>query len=380
MNTKPYTFDRVVRMLIGLTVLVLLFLLVNRLSGVLLPFLIAWLLAYLLQPIVLFFQYKLKFKSRVLSIACTLLLFISLLTAIVWLMVPLITNEVQKLTHLIVLYTQGLTVDTFFPVAWQNDIRQYLSQLNIQYLLQDENFMSVVKKMAPKLWDLINSSLSFVLGLAVIIIVFLYLIFILLDYEKIVSGWSGIIPRQYRPLVTEIIHDLETGMNRYFRGQAIVALIVGVLLAIGFSIIQLPLAIVIGLVMGLMSMVPYLQTLGIIPCLILALFKSVETGQNYGSIILGIGIVLIVVQLIEDMFLVPKIMGKVTGLKPAVILLSLSVWGSLMGVVGMIIALPMTTLMISYYNRFVLNEKKKEELEQTEIQFEKLPENDITGK
>jgi len=374
MNTKPYTFDRVVRMLIGLTILVLLFLLVKRLSDVLLPFLIAWLLAYLLQPIVLFFQYKLKFKNRILSIACTLMLFFSFLTAIVWLVVPLITNEVQKLTQLIVLYTQGLNVDTFFPAAWQNDIRQYLSQMNIQSILQDENFMSVVKKLAPKLWDLINGSLSFVLGLAVVLIVFLYLIFILLDYEKFVAGWSLVIPIKYRPLVTEIMHDLETGMNQYFRGQAIVSITVGVLLAVGFSIIQLPLAIVIGLVIGLMNMVPYLQTLGIIPCLILALFKSVETGQNYGSIVLGVVVVIIVVQLIEDLLLVPKIMGKVTGLKPAVILLSLSIWGSLMGVVGMIIALPMTTLMISYYNRFILNEQKIEKPEQTEIHSEELPE------
>ena len=67
----------------------------------------------------------------------------------------------------------------------------------------------------------------------------------------------------------------------------------------------------------------------------------------------------VVVQGIQDLFLVPKIMGKAMGLNPAVILLSLSIWGSLLGIVGMIIALPITTLLISYYKRFILN---KEEL------------------
>lgn len=363
MNTKPYTFDRVVRLLIGLTVLVLLFLLVKRLSSVLLPFLTAWLLAYLLHPTVVFFQRKVKLKNRVLSIVVTLLLFLVAIVGITWLLIPLVSNEISKLSELIVLYTQGFTVDTFLPIAWQNEIRNYLSQLNLQSLLQDENIVGAIKKMTPQLWNIVSGSLNFVLGLAVVIIVFLYLIFILLDYDNIASGLFQIIPPKHRSLLTEIIHDLETGMNRYFRGQALVAIIVGILFAIGFSIIGLPLAILLGLFIGLLNMVPYLQTIGIIPCLVLAILKSAETGQSYGSVLLGIVIVFVVVQSIQDLLLVPKIMGKVTGLKPAVILLSLSVWGSLMGVVGLIIALPLTTLVISYYKRFILNETQTEMIE-----------------
>ena len=99
--------------------------------------------------------------------------------------------------------------------------------------------------------------------------------------------------------------------------------------------------------------------------------QSMETGQSYGSVLLGSAIVFVIIQSLEDMFLTPKIMGKVTGLNPAVILLSLSVWGSLMGVVGMIIALPMTTLMISYYKRFVLHDGLDEEAAQPEVTAEK---------
>ncbi|HEY6913299.1 MAG TPA: AI-2E family transporter [Paludibacter sp.] len=363
MNTRPYTFDRVVRMLIGLTVLVLLFLLMKRLSSVLLPFLIAWLLAYLLQPIVHFFQHKLKFKSRVLSIAATLIGFLGIITAVVWVLTPIITSEIQKVSRLILDYSQNLNVNSFLPLSWQNEIRNYLSHLDIQSILQDENIMAGIKRLAPQLWDLIYGSVDFVLGLAVVLVVFLYLVFILLDFENISTGMVGIIPVKYRTLVVEIIEDMETGMNRYFRGQSLIGLIVGVLCAIGFTIIQLPLAIVAGLLIGLLTIVPYLKVVGLIPCAILGLLQSVETGRSYVSILLGIIIVFVVVQMIEDLFLTPKIMGKVTGLNPAVIMLSLSIWGSLMGMVGLIIALPVTTLIISYYKRFVLNDTIEEETE-----------------
>jgi predicted PurR-regulated permease PerM len=359
-SSKPYTFDRVVRIIIGLAILIFVFFLINRLSGALLPFLIAWLLAYLLQPIVNFFRIKLKFKSLVLSIACTLVFIVGCIIGLFWFLTPMVANEISKLTQLIVLYSKGINVNTLLPIAWQNEIRDYLAHLNFQTILQDENIMNVVKKIAPQLWSLINSSLNLILGLAVIIIVLLYLVLILLNYDKLSTGLFKIIPPNYRELVTEVMLDLEYGMNRYFRGQALIALIVGTLFAIGFSIIQLPLAIVLGLFIGFMNLVPYLKIVGIIPSAVMGLLRSVETGNNYLSILLGIAIVFISIQMIEDLILTPKIMGKVTGLNPAVILLSLSIWGSLLGFVGIIIALPMTTLIMSYYKRFVLLEGKVE--------------------
>jgi predicted PurR-regulated permease PerM len=359
-NSKPYTFDRVVRMIIGLAILVFIFFLINKLSGALLPFLIAWLMAYLLQPIVRFFQIRLKFKSLLLSIICTLVLVVGCLIGLIWFLTPMVSNEISKLSQLIVLYTKGLNVNTILPLAWQNEIRNYLSHLNIQSILQDENIMTVVKKIAPQLWSLISSSLNFVFGLVVIIIVLLYFVLILLNYDKLSTGLFKIIPPDYRTLVTEIIMDIENGMNRYFRGQALIALIVGALFAIGFSIIQLPLAIVLGLFIGLINMVPYLKIVGIIPTATMGLLRSVETGQTYLSVLLGIAIVFILIQMVEDLILTPRIMGKVTGLNPAVILLSLSVWGTLLGIIGIIIALPLTTLIMSYYKRFVLDKEDKD--------------------
>ena len=187
--------------------------------------------------------------------------------------------------------------------------------------------------------------------------VLLYVVFILLDYESIANGWVHLVPRRYRPIVVGICNDVKDGMNRYFRGQALVALCVGILHAVGFLIIDFPLAVGLGLLIGLLNMVPYLQIIGYIPTVILAMLKAADTGGNFWLILLGAVIVFVLVQAIQDMILVPRIMGKITGLNPAIILLSLSVWGSLMGMLGMIIALPLTTLMLSYYQRFIINKE-----------------------
>ena len=150
------------------------------------------------------------------------------------------------------------------------------------------------------------------------------------------------IPRQYRRPVLSILSDVQVSMNRYFRGQALVAFIVGILFSIGFLIVGMPLAIVLGLFIGLLNMVPYLQIIGFIPTILLCLLKSAETNENFWVLFAACLVVFIVVQLIQDLFLVPRIMGHVTGLNPAIILLSLSIWGSLLGIIGMIIALPLT--------------------------------------
>jgi predicted PurR-regulated permease PerM len=201
----------------------------------------------------------------------------------------------------------------------------------------------------------LSGTLQFILGLFIGFVILLYVIFILLDYEKITTGWRSAIPHKYRPFCEGLVDDLMMGMNRYFRGQAFVAGMVGIMCAVGFSIIGLPLAIVMGLFIGLLNMVPYLQWFGYIPVTFLMWIRSVETGQSFPMLFLELAIVVAIVQIVQDLFLIPKIMGKMTGLKPALILLSLSIWGALLGIVGMIIALPLTTLIISYYKRYVLN-------------------------
>ena len=118
--------------------------------------------------------------------------------------------------------------------------------------------------------------------------------------------------------------------------------------------IDFPMAIGLLLFIGFLNMVPYLQLLSFILTILLAIVKAADTGENFWFILFLALIVFAVVQMIQDSLLTRKIMGKVTGLNSAIILLSLSIWGSLLGVLGMIIALPMTTLMLTYYQRYII--------------------------
>ncbi len=356
MFDKKITFDSFIRGTIVIAAIVAGIWLVNRLSSVLLPFFIAWILAYMLYPLVKFLQFKCRLKSRILSIFVSLVVVLSALVALTFLIVPPFIAEATKLSDIVVpMATEYFgqnniieTIDRFF--------RQYINENNIVKLIQKDQVIDAMQIGLTQLWNIISQTLGFLFGLFTVFVVFLYMFFILLDYEKISNGWVDLVPQNSRPFVRQLSDDVKHGMNSYFRGQSLIAFLVGVLFSIGFLIIDFPLAIGLGLFIGLLNLVPYLQLIGLVPTVLLALMKSIETGQSFWIILLMALAVFAVVQTIQDMYLTPRIMGHVMGLNPAVILLSLSVWGSLLGFIGLIVALPLTTLCLSYYRRFVLKE------------------------
>jgi predicted PurR-regulated permease PerM len=367
--SRPFTFDRVVRLIIGLIIGLSLYFLVDYLSSVLLPFLLGWLIAYMMNPMVNFFQFKLKLHYRALAIFASFITLLGIAIGIILLLINPVSTEVSRASQLISQYLINPRTHqfqlSFLPVEWQNYITEHLSLKELQSLMNSSSFQEVLRKIQPHFMSFLSGTLQFILGLFIVFVILLYVVFILLDYEKITNGWRSAIPPKYRPFCEGLVDDLMQGMNRYFRGQAFVASIVGIMCAIGFSIIGLPLAILMGLFIGLLNMVPYMQWFGFIPVTFLMWIRSAETGQSFPMLFLELAIVVAIVQITQDLFLIPKIMGKMTGLKPALILLSLSVWGSLLGIVGMIIALPLTTLIISYYKRYVLNADVEPESEET---------------
>ena len=356
MLEKKITFDSFIRGTLIVAVIVAIILLVKRLSSVLLPFFIAWLLAYMLYPLVRFLQYKCKLRNRVFSIAVALILVLAGLTGIIFLVVPPIIEEVTKLSEYIAPLAHQYLGESGIVDSIDKFIKQFVNENSIVKLIQQNNVMDALQAGLSQVWSLIAQTLGFIVGIFTVFVVFLYMIFILLDYEKLSAGFIHLIPSEQRPFATQLIGDVEKGMNSYFRGQSLIAFIVGILFSIGFLIIDFPLAVGLGLFIGLLNLVPYLQLIGFIPTIVLALMKSIETGQNFWIILLMALAVFAVVQAIQDLYLTPRIMGHVMGLNPAVILLSLSIWGSLLGFIGLIIALPLTTLCLSYYSRFVLKE------------------------
>ena len=360
MLEKEITFDRVVRWLIAALIAVGLVLLINRLSKVLLPFFIAWIMAYMIYPFVRFLQTKCRLKYRVLSIVVALFVVFAVLTLAAFLVVPPIIEESLRMAKLITVYFNDTLASSEFMANIQNMLQSYASDDSLMKLLQHSSVMDVAENLVMKAWEFLSGTINFAIGLLGSLVVLLYLFFILMDYEKISDGWIRFIPAGQRKFASMVAGDVKSGMNAYFRGQSLIALIVGILFSIGFLIIDFPMAIGLGLFIGLLNLIPYLQLVGFIPTIILALVKAADTGQSFWVIILCALAVFAVVQTIQDVILTPRIMGHVMGLNPAIILLSLSIWGSLLGIIGLIIALPLTTLLISYYRRFILKETDKD--------------------
>ncbi len=363
---QEITFDKFIRAIAWIAGFIGAFFLLQKLSGVLLPFFIAWLIAYFIYPIVKFFQYRLRFRNRMVAIITTLLLLSVFIGIIAYFLIPPLIIEFIKVKELIALYLMGgADSSSKVPHTITEFIQQNVDLDTVRKVLSQESFAEIIKTALSKLWTILSESVSFIFNLFTLFIIVLYVIFILLDYETLASGWIHFLPKKYRPAAMGIVQDIQYGMNRYFRGQALIASLVGVMFCIGFLIIDFPLAIGLGLFLGALNMVPYLQLIGFIPTILLALLKAANSGENFW-IIMGLAlIVFIVVQIIQDAILTPRIMGKITGLNPAIILLSLSIWGSLLGILGMIIALPTTTLLLSYYQRFIINKEKLFEVDRT---------------
>lgn len=368
MEHKKITFDSFIRCICVGAIIIAVLMLINRLSSVLLPFFIAWLAAYFIYPLVTFFQYRLRAKNRIISILLALLTLTGIGVGVFFLIVPPMLEEFMRVKDLVMEYFSNNGGGSNIPQAISDFVRSNIDPQEIKRLFESKDVLSAIKEAVPQLWSIVAGSVNVLFSVFTFFIILLYIVFILVDYESISSGWTGLVPQRYRQLVINVHSDLKDGMNRYFRGQAFVALCVGVLFCIGFLIIDFPLAIGLGLFIGALNLVPYLQIIGFIPTILLAILKAADTGGNFWMILLSALIVFAVVQAIQDGFIVPRVMGRITGLNPAIILLSLSIWGSLMGMLGMIIALPLTTLILSYYRRFIINKERlpQEESPQSE--------------
>ena len=369
MERKKITFDSFIRGVIFGLIIIGVLMLLKHLSGVLLPFFIAWLIAYLVYPLVTFFQYKLKLKSRVISVFCALTTLLAIGGVVFYLLVPPLIQEFGRVKDLLIEYFSNGTYDSNIPKLLTEFLRENMNIQLLNELFNVDNLLDALKAAVPRLWLLLSESVNLVFSFLTFFIIILYIVFILLDYESIAEGWTHLVPQKYRPFVVGIFNDVKEGMDKYFRGQAFVALCVGILFSIGSLIIDFPLAIGLGLFIGALNMVPYLQIIGFFPTIILAILKAADTGDNFWIIIGSATAVFAVVQAIQDGLIVPRVMGKITGLNPAIILLSLSIWGSLMGMLGMIIALPLTTLMLSYYQRFIINRENIHKAEPSDNQL-----------
>ncbi|MCH7719771.1 MAG: AI-2E family transporter [Planctomycetes bacterium] len=370
---KRYDFDRVVRMLLSAGTALAVILLLRYLSDVLAPVAVAALLAYLLNPVVT--RLDARIRKRGISVALTVLGVVGLILGSMAVVGPILISQISDFSGMVGSMEGAGQIEGAFDGTGPGFHERYQSfksarsagtqdlLTQVELMLADVKWSEVLLKaatrLAPGVWGVVSGALSLLLGLTVVVVVLLYLFFLLMDYPLYAGRWKEFLPPAYREPVVGFIDEFVDAMRRYFRGQFVIAGTVGVLFVIGFWLIGLRMSVLLGLFIGLLNMVPYLQLAGLVPAMLLGLVRAIENAGPDGDpqIVWSLALVLIVfavVQLIQDAVLTPRILGKSTGLRPLVILLGVCVWGKLLGFLGLVLAIPLTCIGLAYYRKFIL--------------------------
>lgn len=331
-------------------------LLFNWLSGVLLPFIVAWVIAYMLNPMVNFLQHRCRFRFRALAVVATLLIAGTLLVGLFLLVIPPLLEECSLLKKVAEDYYQNRSQNSTIPAY----VHQYFDDLSnhpeLYTLLHEGDLIGTLKSIIPKMVQVIQSTTSAIFSFVASLIGILYLFFLMMDYEKYAINWTAWIPERFRQQARIIVGDFEHFFCGYFRGQVTIAMSNCIMFTMGFLITGFPMPVVLGCFIGIISFIPYLQVVGIFPAAILALLRAATSGESFWLLMLSVLVVYLVVQIIQDVFVTPRVMGKIMGLSPAIILLALSIGSFTLGITGLILALPLTTLAQLYYRRHILHD------------------------
>jgi len=320
-----------ITILIGLLFLsIYLFILILPIST---PFFMAFVLAYLLDPLVDFLEKK--HIGRTWGILAIYLTLLTVIGAGIFYGLPKIILELNKFADTIPLYANQIQE---YIKLWQKnyskvDIPESIRVITDDTIKQVENYLIEIFK---------NTAQAFVYFFTKIFDIILAPIlafYLLKDFDQIKEWFLKLIPAVGRKDIINLGQQMDKILKSFLRGHLFVALLVGGLTALGLSIIGMEFALVLGLIAGVFNIIPYFGPLfGIIPAVSLALLQSKKMA-------LYVFIIMFIIQQVEGNIISPKILGKSTGLHPLVIILALLAGGHLFGIVGMIIAVPLTGIL-----------------------------------
>ena len=358
---QEITFDRFIRGTLFVALLALFVAGINWLSAVLLPFFAAWAIAWILAPVVNFLYVRCYIRPRFLAVILTLIGTTAIAVGALWLIVPPFLDGILHIKDALLRYLQNDSGHVVLPNWMQNLLQEWLDSLQLEHKLKQGNVLQMLRTSLPHVWNVVQSTANVVISLASSAFALLYLVLLLADYDHYATIWLKYVPRSQRAFLEKLSNDMAHNMRGYFRGQMLVAISNGVMFSIGFWLIGLPMPVGMGIFVGVLSFIPYIQVLGFLPAALLSLLQMADTGSSFWGMMALVFLVYVVVQVLQDTIFTPRIMGQIMGLSPAVVLLSLSVWGYIAGIIGLMVALPLTTLMLAYYQRYILEEPVQDE-------------------
>lgn len=353
---KEFTLDRTVRVLLVLAVVAAGAYLVGSLRAVIGPFVLAWVTAAVLMPLVHFVERKWRVRKRIRSVSLVILLFLLIAGAFLSFVIPSVVSEVKKGWELASYYTDREMLMAIIPEQYRETVVNALNlDLWLEHFETKELLGYIIRAVSAGV-DMLSSAMGLLGGLTVLFLFVMYLFFILLEYEQLIHGLYHLFPHRIRHYAMEAGEAINVYVNSYIRGQGLIALILAAYLAIGFGLMGLPMGITLGLLIGIVNFVPYLQIITYPPLVLCCALQSVATGQNFWIILLIAAAIMLSSELLQDMVLRPAIMQKSLGMRASIILLSLAVWGSLLGALGIFFALPLTMVCYYFYMKYVVGE------------------------
>ncbi len=321
-------------------------------SSVIWPLAVATILTLLLKPLVLTFERWFKLR-RILSIVLLYVLIALILVGAAWLVVPVIISQAISLFESIpIIYERLITRLNEANPAWLSFVEEKISTENLnQYSEQLMGALKNVLSASGGALKVFGQGVAGVVGWTIAVaIIPVYLFYFLQFEEDAVPHLRDFVPflkKDHQDDVLFLVREFVGMIVAFFRGQILIALIMGVLMGIGFTMAGLKSGFFIGLTLGLLNLIPYLGSiLGVAVALPLAYFQP--DGGLF--VLLWVIAVMIAVQLIEGWILTPKIMGDQTGLHPVMIIFSVFFWGiALNGLLGMILAIPLSAFIVTFW-------------------------------
>ena len=309
------------------------------LAPVLTPFIVGAVLAYALHPAVE--RLAARRVPRLLAVLAVEVLFIVAVMAVLLLIVPIISKELPLLREQIPLLADKLN----------RNLAPWLAQFGIHVSLDIAGIKAfVLKYLDANLEDGLAAALSSAriggsIVLAVIgnmVLVPVVLFYLLSDWLQLVERTQGMIPPRMRERVVGFLDECDAVLGQYLRGQLLVMLILAACYSIGLALFGFDLALPVGVFTGLAIFIPYL---GFGLGLVLALLAGVlQFASWYG--VIAVAVVFGIGQLVESLWLTPRLVGERIGMNPLMVIFALLAFGHLFGFVGVLIALPVSALLV----------------------------------
>ncbi len=329
---------------------------IGAFSTIIWPLAIAGILALLMRPVVTVFERRLKIR-RPFAVVLLYVVFLLLVAGLLVTFVPALVRQlIEFFTYLPTLWQKTVAWSELHFPEWLAVIRPHLDHPTVKAALDGltQQAQDLLSHLAPTLKSA-GMGLFGIFGLvASLAVTPVYLFFFLLsndDPTKSLRAHLPFLDAEHRDDVIFLVREFLGILVAFFRGQLLIGLIMGVLLATGFSVAGLKFGLAIGLLTGLLNIVPYLGSiLGLSVALPLAFLQPDNGGLQLVIICVA---VFAAVQGVEAWFLTPRIMGQQTGLHPVVIIVAIFFWGqALGGVLGMMMAVPLTAFFVTAW-RFV---------------------------